>query len=433
MRFSVGVNYWPQRSGPAMWTAFDPGEIRDDFAHIAALGLDTVRFFVRWDVFEPAADHVETEMLERLVTFVGLADDAGLRALPVLFSGHLMGINHVPAWALEAAASTRGRFPTMTAAGEAAGGVGNIYRGALLEAQVRLARAVGERLRGHLALTAWDIGHEFSCLRAPSAARVSSGDHSQAPADEQTIAAWSARLAQTLKTASGIPVTAGTFSGDLTEDRNLRLGSLCAPFAFASMQGSNVSMAFGRGRLDPEPLPFLAMLTAGFSYKPVLVTGFGNPTCPPGKFSAVERFAAAGDAPNLTISPDDRVFATYPCLTEDENAAYCTATLERLHADGRLGALWWCWSDAADEHPQAAPFDERAHWRSWGVIRADGRARPVAAALSAFARQAREVRAAADMPMIASAYYYRTLPTSTRTLFEAYLRFVAERRASTPT
>jgi hypothetical protein len=33
------------------------------------------------------------------------------------------------------------------------------------------------------------------------------------------------------------------------------------------------------------------------------------------------------------------------------------------------------------------------------------------------------------MPMIASAYYYRTLPTSMRTLYEAFLRFVADRRA----
>ena len=32
------------------------------------------------------------------------------------------------------------------------------------------------------------------------------------------------------------------------------------------------------------------------------------------------------------------------------------------------------------------------------------------------------------MPMIAAVYYYRTLPASTRTLFDAFLTFVEERR-----
>jgi hypothetical protein len=33
------------------------------------------------------------------------------------------------------------------------------------------------------------------------------------------------------------------------------------------------------------------------------------------------------------------------------------------------------------------------------------------------------------MPTIASAYYYRTLSTSIRTLYEAFLQFVNQRRA----
>jgi hypothetical protein len=58
MSFSLGVNYWPRRTATAMWQRFDAGEIRPDFAHIAALGLDTVRFFLRWDDFQPRADRV---------------------------------------------------------------------------------------------------------------------------------------------------------------------------------------------------------------------------------------------------------------------------------------------------------------------------------------------------------------------------------------
>ena len=57
------------------------------------------------------------------------------------------------------------------------------------------------------------------------------------------------------------------------------------------------------------------------------------PCCSPGKFSAFERFPHPGEHAELSISPEDTAFATYPCLTEEENAAYCTAVLERLHAD----------------------------------------------------------------------------------------------------
>ena len=410
-----------------MWQRFDRGEIAADFAQIAGLGLDTVRFFIRWDEFAPLPDSIDRLMLDRLATVVSLAGDAGLQALPVLFCGHMDGINWLPDWTLDRRAP-RGRFRTFSGTRESPLGIGNMYVGALLDAQLRFARAAGERIGRHPALRAWDIGHEFSNVREPTAARVKSGEHSQAPADEATVAQWARRLTDVLRETTGAPATAGTYAGDLTADRSVRLGSLCAPFAFASIQADSVSTAVARSRLDPELAPFFAMLTAGFSLQPVFVTGFGNPTCPPGKFSALERFPAAGESTPEPIPSDDPVFATYPCLTEDENAFVCTGTLDRLHADGRLGALWWCWADYSDEFAAQPPFDAAPHARTFGVVRADGNEKPVAAALAAFARQARTVLPARDMPAIASAYYYRTLPTSTRTLYDAFLRFVAERR-----
>jgi hypothetical protein len=193
------------------------------------------------------------------------------------------------------------------------------------------------------------------------------------------------------------------------------------------MQGSSIDSTFARNRLDPEAVPFLAMLAASFSYKPVMVTAFGSPTCAPNKFSIYENVAML-ETLSDTIAPDDPVFAAYPCLTEDENAAYCTGVLERLHADGRLGAYWWCWSDYGDEFANTPPFDRAPHERTYGIIRADGSEKPVAAALAAFARQRREVVPSNDMPMIAGEYYYRTLPTSASTVYGAFLRYVEERR-----
>ena len=415
MHFSLGVNYWPRSSAMAMWRRFDRGEIRDDFAHIAALGLDAVRFFLRWDDFQPLIDAMDREMLDRMERVVDLAAESGLRVMPTLFCGHMSGVNWLPAWSLDPRVP-HGRFRTISGDAQSPYGIGDMYTGALLDAQLLFARSVGERLRAHPAVIAWDLGNEFSNVCEP--------------ATEIDAAEWSRRLSAALHETSALPVVAGTHGEDLTRDRHLRFASLCAPHAFTTMHGYSVYSAFTRSRLDPEVVPFLALLAASFSFKPVLFTEFGNPTCPPPKLSPYERVALPDEPPLPTISPDDPVLATYACLTEAENAAYCTNVLERLHADGRLGAYWWCWADYADELRTEPPFDRAPHELSFGIVRRDGSEKPVAAALAGFARERRSVRRAADMPMISSTYYYRTLPTSTGTLYDAFLGSIEERRST---
>jgi endo-1,4-beta-mannosidase len=414
VRFSVGINYWPRRSAMAMWRRFDPGEVREDFARIAELGLDAVRFFLRWDDFQPSPDTIDATMLARLETVANIAAEAGLQTMPTLFTGHMSGVNWLPSWTLDRS-TPHGRFRTISEAGESPYGIGDFYTGPLLDAQLLFARAAGERLRHHPAVLAWDLGNEFSNLREPKTERDAAG--------------WSRRLTDALQDASGITVTAGTHGEDLTRDRELRLSSLCGPFAFATMHGYPVYSGFSRSRLDPEVVPFLAFLASAFSHKPLLFSELGNPTCPPGKLSPYERVALPDEKPNPTVSPDDPVVAPYACLDEDEMAGYCTSVLTRLHADGRLGAYWWCWADYAAELRGEPPFDRAPHERSFGIVRDDGSEKPVAAALSAFARERRSVVEPRDMPMITEVYYYRTLPRSTKTLYDAFLGAVEERRA----
>jgi hypothetical protein len=319
---------------------------------MAALELDAVRVLVPWADLQPQGADVDADVLDRLAAFVVRAQSAGLRVLPALAATR-DGANLMPAWTQN---------------------LPNLYAGPLLDAQVALAVAVADRLREHAgSIVAWDIGHEFSRVRPPRPGKVSTGEHGAAPVSEQEVAAWSKAVAQPFRTAR-IPVTAGTWQADLTTDTNVRLGSLCVPFAFASMQAVT-PLPFGRGDFDPEPIPFLAMVTGAFSFKPVLITSVG-------------------------------------CAADDEHASLASATLHRLHADGRLGVYWSHWRD-----------DER------GILRSDGTERPVARAFAAFAKTSPLVPRADDMPMISSTYYYRTLPDSTATLYNAFLGFVESRRA----
>jgi endo-1,4-beta-mannosidase len=407
MRFSLGINYWPRRSAMHMWQRFDPGEIAEDMVRLAELGFDSVRFFLRWADFQPEALRMDRTMLARLERVMELISAAGLRAMPTLFCGHMSGVNWLPSWTLD---STRanGRFRTLTERGESPYGSGDLYAGALLEAQRLHAREAGAALRGHPAVIAWDLGNEFSNICEPASA---------ADAHE-----WSKRLTDDLFSASGHAVTGGIHGEDLTRDRNIRPSSIAAPWAFATMHGYSVYSDFSRSRTDPDVVPYLAALTASLSGKPVLFSEFGNPTCPPGKVSPYDRVPLPDEPPLPIIALDDPVRASYACLNEDEMAVYARAVLDRLHEQGRLGGYWWCWADYHDDLRAEPPFDRAPHELTFGIVRSDGTTKPVATALSVFAREARDVVESND-PVISEPAYYAGLPGSTHDAYKQFLEF----------
>jgi endo-1,4-beta-mannosidase len=370
-RFLLGVDYWPRSSAMAMWSRFDLGEIDEDFARMAALGLDVVRFFLLWEAFAPSAGSVDALALKRFVDVLDRAHAHGLRTMPTLFCGHMSGVNWLPAWTLDPATPS-GRFRTIAGGQVSPYGIGDFYTGALLEAQRTLVRAVGERAREHASILAWDLGNEFSNLRAP---RTS-----------QDAAHWSAALTNDLFETSNLGVTGGTHGEDLSEDRNIRLSSLAEPWAFATMHGYPAYSAFARGMDDPDVVPFLHELATGFSRKPVLFSEFGTPA------SALDDHAAAG---------------------------YAREVLARLQQRGALGAFWWCWTDYSPSLAATPPFDLAPHELRFGIVRADGTERPVAAALAAFARERRNV---VETPALAldEETYYAGLPGSLREAYTAY-------------
>ncbi len=388
-----------------MWQRFDPGEIADDMHRIADLGLDSVRFFLRWADFQPAPKRMNLVMLERLIRVTELIAAAGLRAMPTLFCGHMSGVNWLPSWTLDRTQSN-GRFRTITEDNDEPYGAGNLYSGALLDAQRYHAREVAAALRGHPNVLAWDLGNEFSNVREPGAA--------------SDAREWSKRLTAELQSASGHPVTGGLHGEDLTRDRNIRPSSIAEPWIFATMHGYSVYSDFARSRTDADVVPFLGTLTASLAQKPVLFSEFGNPTCPPGKRSPYDRVPLPDEAPLPIVLADDPVRATYACLDEVEMAAYARAVLEKLHGTGRLGGYWWCWADYADDLRSTPPFDRAPHELRFGVVRSDGTLKPVAETLAAFAREERTIVESSDPAMFEPAYYAE-LPRST---YDAYARFL---------
>ena len=381
-RFLTGINYWPRTSAMGMWTHFDAAEIDEDFARIASLGLDVVRFFLLWDAFQPAPDRMSAQALDRFETVLDCAAAHGLRTMPTLFAGHMSGVNWLPAWTLDRSRQS-GRFRTFTGAGESPLGIGDMYVGELLAAQRVLARAVGERAREHSALYCWDLGNEFSNLREPASAR--------------DAADWSAALTQDLLGSSNVRVTGGLHGEDLTRDRGLRPSSIAKPWEFATMHGYSVYSEFARNATDPEVVPFLCEVLESCARKRVLFSEFGNPTCPPGA----------------------RAIGSFACLSEDEMAHYAYAVLDRLQRRGALGGFWWCWADYALALAAHPPFDVMPHELTFGIVRADGSLKPVAAALAAFAREARPV-SKAPAAIVDETAYFAGMPASIERAYLAY-------------
>lgn len=410
-RFLLGVNYWPRRSAMAMWDAFDTREIDEDLACIASLGLDVVRFFLLWEAFQPDARSLDRQMLGKLDAFVEMLSAHGLRGMPTFFTGHMSGVNWLPEWALDNE-FPNGRFRTFTKHGERPFGIGDFYADADLLATQRLqVRAVGERLREHPAIFAWDLGNEFSNLRVPVSIR--------------NATEWSKRLTDDLLATSGIAVTAGTHGEDITKDNNIRLSSLCSEFAFATMHGYSVYSTFAHDRLDTEVVPFLAAVGQAFAHRPVLFSEFGNPTCPPGTLSPYDREPLPGEWVPPSRPPNTENLAPYACLTELEMCTYAHRVLDRLQRRGALGAFWWCYADYAAEIAERPPFDQAKHELSFGIVRNDGSLKPVAQILRDFAKEQRDVVEAPQFQIDENAHY-AGLPGMIDDEYAAYLNSEAK-------
>ncbi len=387
-RFRLGVNYWPARSAMYAWERFEAADWRADMQRIAALGLDVVRFFLRWESFQPEIDRIDEAALAHFDAVMDTIDEAGLQAMPTLFCGHMSGVNWLPPWSLDPA-TPHGRFRSMTLAGESPYGIGDFYADPkLLEAQKLFARTIAQRARGRRSLWCWDLGNEFSNLREP-----------RTPED---AARWSAMLSAILSEHSGVAVTGGIHGEDFERDRHIRPSSISLPWRFATMHGYSVYSAFARDRLDAEVVPYLCELARSFTEKPVLFSEFGNPAC----------------APNEAHPELAKPFA---CLTEREMADYCIAVVDRLQSRGALGAMWWCWSDYDEALAALPPFDLATHEFRFGMVRANGTLKPVAHALAALATREMSVLPQTHPPFVDETEYYAAMPGAIAANYERYL------------
>ncbi|MEU8772265.1 glycosyl hydrolase [Streptomyces sp. NPDC048606] len=93
-----GVNYTPSRGWFHHWLDFDLDEVRADLDSIAALGLDHVRVFPLWPLFQPNRTLIRPRAVEQLVALADAAAERGLDVAVDGLQGHLSSFDFLPSW-----------------------------------------------------------------------------------------------------------------------------------------------------------------------------------------------------------------------------------------------------------------------------------------------------------------------------------------------
>ncbi|NOY55539.1 MAG: cellulase family glycosylhydrolase [Actinobacteria bacterium] len=356
-RFRLGINYWPARTAMGWWTDFDAAEVGTDFTRIADAGFDSVRVFLTWEDFQPTPMRVDIGMLDRLVLVADLAGREGLAIMPTLFTGHMSGVNWIPAWAL-AGSTGSGRFRVVSGGGLTGAGLRNWYTDPEIgEAQALLAGEAAAALAGHDAVCAWDLGNENSnCVLPPSRSSARN---------------WLRRMIAAIRAADPAAlVTIGLHMEDLEEDRMLGPEEAADVCDFLTMHGYPIYARWAEGPTDEHVLSFLAHLTRWLGRgNDVLFSEFGLPTY------------RRGD-------PDgERARRDSPCALVEEQAAaaFTERALSALREAGCTGAMLWCYTDYAPDTWANPPLDVAVHERWFGLWRADGSPKPAVEVVKAFA------------------------------------------------
>ena len=355
-RFWLGVNYWPRHRGVSIWADWHPEEIDREFGEMAALGLNAVRIFLRWEDFQPireyrgglaegeplqrALAHDETldeqtcpdltdpVMVERLAEVCALARKHGLRLIPAIFVGWMSGVSFEPAF-------LRGR---------------NMFTDAtLLRYQVMLCRHLALRFRDEPAIVAWDLGNEQNCFQA--APSVDAAWH------------WTYLLSSTLRQHDpNHAVISGMHSLGTT-----RLASQHDP---------------GSRFLIRDVAECCDCLTV-HPYPDFLPTTLDPPLDPRGTLVAswqLRLYQGVGRVPVMA-----QEFGTLGdgCMSRRVAADYTRRTLYSLLVNGSIGALWWCHTDFTV--PERQPY--RANLMEYfglGLYDVEGKPKPVAEVFGEF-------------------------------------------------
>lgn len=374
--FSIGITYWPRRTAYAGWKAFDSSAARDELAHIADLGCDTVRICLFWEDFQPRPARINGRMMRALERTLDAAHTVRLRVAVVLFAGAMGGFIHLPSWAtgispgLDLALIARFGAPLETVTPPLffdgryrETPVRDIYgEPEQREAQHYLIREVIGYFSAHPAVSIWQIGYDLDRARTHRSA--------------EEACDWLATLVEHARERGATRLVCATSPRALARRDTVRpehMAELCDLVAIHTHPYEPLRVEIP---WHIDYVTFLHALTASLAGKPVLVASLGLATQPEGKASWVAD--SAFGQPIRAYLAD-----------EEQQATFLEAALNTLYHAGAMGVWLAAYADVPETLWEHAPFDRTKRERTLGVVRANGREKLAAYTLRSFAKRIR--------------------------------------------
>ena len=336
--FFLGCNYWASHAGTNMWSDWRADIVADDFRRLSAFGLNTLRVFPLWPVFQPItrlyAGHGEpreyrfgeaalpdTEAgrmgmsevaLDRFAEFCAIAETYGMKLIVGLITGWMSGRLYVPP-ALE--------------------GLNVITDPTAIMWQTRFIRYFIARFKNEQAIEAWDLGNECNCMGPVASANE--------------FYAWTSNITGAIRGADNLrPVVSGMHS--LLPDNEWLI----------QHQAELTDI------LTTHPYPYFTphcdidcvntiRTELHATAETLFYRGIGGKPC------FVEECGTLG-----------------PMFSDEARAAdFLRTNLFSLWAHDCGGFLWWCANDQS--HLKHAPYDWNAVERQLGLFRRDKSPKPV--------------------------------------------------------
>jgi endo-1,4-beta-mannosidase len=402
--FVLGVNYWPRRKAMYWWSDFDAGEVDEEFAVIASIGMQIVRIFLLWDDWQPTPDTVSETCLNNLGVVCDLAQKHNLQLDVTFFTGHMSGPNWSPKWLLDKDAPPASPYidyvRQIVSGGQV---VDSLYRNPFsdpiaLDAARLLLDTVVTRYKDHPAIWMWNLGNEPDLFAWP--------------ADAAAGRAWVREMTQLIKAIdSKHPVTCGLHSDSLHRNNGLRIDHVYPETDVAVMHSYPMYTPWAKGPLDTNFVPYTCALTTALCGKPTLMEEWGGCTAQKGESSYTWEWTAYG-------KPRTQFMAS-----ETEFAAYIEGVLPNLVQVGATGAMLWCYADYVPELWDKPPCGESRHERFFGLVRPDGTLKPHAEVIKRFSETKPMVQPAkhkVELDVTPDEYYVNPLNHIVR-LYEKYL------------
>lgn len=321
----IGAHWVPAKTGVGWPLEWDAADLEADFAKMADLGFNTVRFDLLWAWFEPRPGDYNPEAFRQLEVFIRLAHQYAIYLHPALFIGGEVGeaFWDVP-W-------RQGRHPHADAE--------------LLRLQTDHAAEFARRYRSEPAILAWDLTDE------PPFWIV--GNQTT---DAMAIN-WTRLLAGALRRYDPARLLCvGTSMEDISHGP-FRPDNLSAEVDFFSVHPYSIyAPAF-----FPDPMLSERGTYAG-AFETTLSLGAGRPVM-------LHEFGASS--------------AQYD---PERIAAFDRLTLYSGLANGACGFLPWCYTDAAPDLFRRAPYRLAPHETQFGLTTWDRQDRPRGRVLRKFSR-----------------------------------------------